>query len=50
MNRRAVINGASDLFVEVFDQAGKHARFAVGVNTLPFNVAVEIESVWEIWP
>ncbi len=46
----AVINGASDLFVEVFDDAGKHARFAVGVNTLPFNVAVEIESVWEIWP
>lgn len=45
----AVINGASDLFVEVFGEAGKHARFAVGVNTLPFNVAVEIESVWEIW-
>jgi len=46
----AVINGASDLFVEVFGAAGKHARFAVGVNTLPFNVAVEIESVWEVWP
>ncbi len=46
----AVINGASDLFVEVFGAAGKHARFAVGVNTLPFNVAVEIESVWEVSP
>ncbi len=45
----AVINGASDLFVEVFGAAGKHARFAVGVNTLPFNVAVEIETVWEIY-
>ena len=45
-----VINGASDLFVEVFGDAGKHARFAVGVNTLPFNVAVEIESVWEVRP
>ncbi|PHS28793.1 MAG: hypothetical protein COA85_03020, partial [Robiginitomaculum sp.] len=44
----AVINGASDLMVEVFGEAGKHARFAVGVNTLPFNVAVEIESVWEV--
>ncbi len=45
-----VINGASDLMAEVFGKAGKHTRFAVGVNTLPFNVAVEIESVWEIWP
>lgn len=45
-----VINGASDLMVEVFGAAGRHTRFAVGVNTLPFNVAVEIESVWEVWP
>ncbi len=43
-----VINGASDLFVEVFGDAGRAARAAVGVNTLPFNVAVEVESVWEI--
>ena len=43
-----VVNGASDLFVEVFGEAGKAARAAVGVNTLPFNVAVEVESVWEI--
>ena len=43
-----VANGASDLFVEVFGQAGLHARFAVGVNTLPFDIPVEIESVWEV--
>ena len=43
-----VLNGASDLFVEVFGDAGRPARFAVGVNTLPFNVAVEIDSVWQI--
>jgi enamine deaminase RidA (YjgF/YER057c/UK114 family) len=44
------VNGASDLFVEVFGQAGLHTRFAVGVNTLPFNIAVEIESIWEVHP
>ncbi len=43
-----VINGASDLFVEVFGDAGRPARFAVGVNTLPFNVAVEIDSIWQV--
>lgn len=43
-----VLNGASDMFVEVFGDAGRPARFAVGVNTLPFNVAVEIDSVWEV--
>lgn len=43
-----VINGASDLFVEVFGEAGRHARFAVGVGSLPFNVAVEIAAVVEV--
>ncbi len=43
-----VVNGASDLFVEVFGEAGLHARFAVGVNALPFNIPVEIESIWEV--
>jgi enamine deaminase RidA (YjgF/YER057c/UK114 family) len=43
-----VIDGASDLFVEVFGDAGKAARAAIGVNTLPFNVAVEIVSIWEV--
>ncbi|MFT6556608.1 MULTISPECIES: RidA family protein [Sneathiella] len=43
-----VINGASDLMVEVFGDAGRHARFAVGTNALPLNVAVEIDAVFEI--
>jgi len=38
-----VINGASDLLVEVFGEKGKHARAAVGVNELPLNAAVEVE-------
>lgn len=44
----AVINGASDLMVEVFGDAGRHARAAVGTSSLPFGVAVEIEGVFEI--
>ncbi len=44
----AVINGASDLFVEVFGDAGRHARSAVGMGSLPFGMAVEIEIVVEI--
>lgn len=44
----AVINGASDLIGEVFGDKGKHARFAVGANGLPFNVAVEIDAIFEI--
>lgn len=43
-----VINGASDLFVEVFGQAGRHTRMAVGVNALPYDVAVEVEAVFEV--
>ncbi|MFL5535448.1 MAG: RidA family protein [Gemmatimonadales bacterium] len=44
-----VANGASDLLVEVFGAAaGKHARFAVGAGSLPFNVAVEVAAVLEI--
>lgn len=44
-----VINGASDLFVEVFGAAaGSHARFAVGAGSLPFNVAVEVAVVLEV--
>ena len=43
-----VINGASDLMAEVFGDAGKHARAAVGVNTLPLGVAVEVEGLFEI--
>jgi enamine deaminase RidA (YjgF/YER057c/UK114 family) len=43
-----VINGASDLLVEVFGEKGKHARSAVGAGSLPLNVAVEVEAVAEI--
>ena len=43
-----VINGASDLMVEVFADRGKHARSAVGAGGLPFNVAVEVEAIAEI--
>jgi enamine deaminase RidA (YjgF/YER057c/UK114 family) len=43
-----VVNGASDLFVEVFGDAGRHARSAVGVAALPAGVAVEVEAVVEI--
>ena len=42
-----VINGASDLFVEVFGEAGKHSRSAVGVSSLPLNLPVEIEIIVE---
>src|ERR1700704_187982 len=43
-----VVNGASDLFVEIFGEAGLHARAAVGASSLPRNVAVEIEAVFEV--
>jgi enamine deaminase RidA (YjgF/YER057c/UK114 family) len=43
-----VINGASDLFVEIFGDKGKHARSAVGTNALPSNIAVEIEMIVEV--
>lgn len=42
-----VVNGASDLFVGLFGDAGRHARAAIGVYTLPANVPVEIETVFE---
>jgi len=40
-----VVNGASDLMVEVFGEAGRHARSAVGVYRLPLNFAVEVDAV-----
>jgi len=45
-----VINGASDLLVEIFGEAGRHARTSVGVNELPLNIPVEIELVVEVAP
>lgn len=43
-----VINGFSDLMVEVFGENGKHARSAIGVGSLPLNIPVEIEMIVEI--
>lgn len=45
-----VINGASDLLVEIFGEAGRHARSAVGANELPLGIPVEIELVVEVAP
>ena len=42
-----VANGASELLLELFGDAGKHVRAAVGVNTLPLDAAVEVEFVFE---
>ncbi len=43
-----VVNGASDLLVDLLGDAGRHARSAVSAGALPFNVAVEIEGIFEI--
>jgi enamine deaminase RidA (YjgF/YER057c/UK114 family) len=43
-----VINGASDLVVAVFGDAGRHARAAVGCSSLPRNVAVEVDAIFEV--
>lgn len=43
-----VINGASEFLVEVFGEKGRHARSAIGTNTLPFDTPVEIELIVEI--
>ena len=48
VHQPAVINGASELMIEVFGDAGRHARSAVGVASLPFGVAVEIDGVFEV--
>ncbi len=43
-----VLNGASDLLLEIFGEAGRHARAAVGVYSLPLNSPVEIDFIFEI--
>jgi enamine deaminase RidA (YjgF/YER057c/UK114 family) len=43
-----VVNGCSDLMVEVFGDAGRHARSAVGVYRLPMNFAVEVDAVVQV--
>ncbi len=47
-NHPIVINGTSDLMVEVFGDKGRHARFAMGAGSLPVNVSVEVDAVFEI--
>ena len=49
-NTPAVINGCSELFQEVFGEAGVHTRSAVGMAELPFDIATEIEAIFEIAP
>jgi len=48
INPPTVINGASDLMVEIFGDSGRHARFAVATASLPQGAAVEIDGVFEI--
>ncbi len=48
VNIPEVVNGASDLMVEVFGEKGKHARSSVGVANLPLNASVEVEAIVEI--
>lgn len=43
-----VINGCSDLFVEVFGEIGRHARSAIGAGSLPGNITVEVEAIFEV--
>jgi enamine deaminase RidA (YjgF/YER057c/UK114 family) len=43
-----VVNGASQLFIDVFGEAGRHARIAIGVAELPANVPVEVEFLFEV--
>jgi enamine deaminase RidA (YjgF/YER057c/UK114 family) len=43
-----VINGCSDLFTSVFGEIGQHARSAIGVSSLPNNITVEIEAIFEL--
>lgn len=43
-----VLNGASDLMVAVMGDAGKHVRYAVGAGSLPLNIAVEVEALFEV--
>ena len=45
-----VINGASDLMIEVFGDAGRHARSAIGVAELPLGASVEVEAIFQVKP
>jgi len=43
-----VVNGASELFLDLFGEAGRHARTAVGVAVMPFDVAIEVEGIFAV--
>ena len=47
-NQPKIINGASDLLVNIFGEKGRHTRFAVGSNSLPMNISVEIDAIIKI--
>lgn len=47
-NHPQVVNGASNLIAEAMGEAGQHARFAVGVASLPFGASVEVEGIFEL--
>ena len=47
-NHPQIINGASNLLVKIFGEQGKHTRFAVGSNSLPMNISVEIDAIIKI--
>lgn len=49
-NQPEVVNGCSDLLVQVFGDHGRHARSAVGMGSLPRNIAIEIELIAEVYP
>ena len=44
----AVLNGASELFIDLFGDPGRHSRTAVGVASMPFGVAIEVEGVFQV--
>jgi len=50
LGQSQVMNGASDLFVDVLGDAGRHARMSVGVAALPYDVAVEVEGIFDVRP
>ena len=47
-NHPKIINGASDLLVKIFGDQGRHTRFAVGSNSLPLDISVEIDAIIKI--
>ena len=44
----AVLNGASELFIDLFGDPGRHSRTAIGVASMPFGVAIEVEGVFQV--